>query len=121
MNKICHICALKKSSNCSDDQIVIKIKYKINIFKNSEDAPYAVLEIINKDVPFIIDSISNELKQKGFDIHLIAHPIVHLHRDKKGEFNRFEFNGDKEAVVQFHLSNKFDNKKSLNNFCSTGS
>lgn len=88
-----------------------KDEFKINIFQSSEDAPYAVLEIINNDVPFIIDSISNELKQNGYDIHLIAHPIVHLHRDKKGDFSRFEFNGDKEAIVQFHLTNKFDNQK----------
>ena len=39
-------------------------EFKVNIHKPSKNADYAVIEIINADVPFLIESIGNELKQQ---------------------------------------------------------
>lgn len=86
-------------------------QYKINIFRSSEDADYATVEIVTPDIPFLIDSIGNELKQQQCDIHLIVHPILLVERDKNGNFVKFNDSGMKETIIQFHISNWLDEAK----------
>jgi glutamate dehydrogenase len=42
------------------------------------------LAIINADMPFLVDSIGNCLSEAGLVIHLLAHPILSVHRDAEG-------------------------------------
>ncbi len=86
-------------------------EFKLNIFRSSIDADYATIEIVTADIPFLIDSLSNELKQQQCDIHLIAHPILFVERDKKGNFIKFNNSGNKETIIQFHISNWLDESK----------
>src|SRR5436305_2073271 len=34
----------------------------------------SVLDIVNDDMPFLVDSVMGELTDRGIDIHLVAHP-----------------------------------------------
>lgn len=86
-------------------------EFKVNLFQSKVSDDYVVLEVINKDVPFILDSIGNELKDNQYDIHLIVHPTFRVVRDKAGNFVSFAENGEKEAIIQIHLGNWFDEKK----------
>ncbi len=86
-------------------------QYKINIFRSSVDADYASVEIVTPDMPFLIDSLGNELKQQQCDIHLIVHPILLVERDKKGNFVKFSDSGKKETIIQFHIANWLDEDK----------
>ena len=45
---------------------------------------HTVVEIINDDMPFIVDSVSAALNQHGVTVHLIVHPILHVLRDEDG-------------------------------------
>src|SRR5882757_3615474 len=45
----------------------------------------SVIEIINDDMPFLVDSAMGELTERGLDIRLVAHPIVAAERDKSGK------------------------------------
>lgn len=86
----------------------------VELFRTSAEADYVVLQIVTNDVPFLIDSISNELKQQSLDIHLIIHPTWKVERDKNGKLIDFSEQGTKESIMQFHLGNwgdeKFDKK-----------
>lgn len=82
----------------------------VDIYRSSPEADYAVLQIVTNDVPFLIDSISNELKQQSLDIHLIIHPGWFVARDKNGKFIEFSSSGQKESIMQFHLGNWGDEK-----------
>ncbi len=86
-------------------------QYKIEFFISSVNANFASIEIITPDMPFLIDSLGNELKQQQCDIHLIVHPILHVERDSKGNFIKFSDSGNKETVIQFHIANWLDEKK----------
>lgn len=43
-----------------------------------------IIEILNDDRPFLVDSLSAELTRQGFTIRETFHPILHVARDAKG-------------------------------------
>ena len=80
----------------------------INFSKLNENQDLVVLEIITKDVPFLVESISNELKKHGITIHLIVHPAINIERKKSGEFISItKQKATKEAIMQFFITAYF--------------
>ncbi|MGA7616761.1 MAG: NAD-glutamate dehydrogenase [Thermoanaerobaculia bacterium] len=45
---------------------------------------HTVLEIVNDDMPFLVDSIAAELNLSERNIHVLIHPIVQVRRDSSG-------------------------------------
>ncbi|HEY4133792.1 MAG TPA: NAD-glutamate dehydrogenase [Alphaproteobacteria bacterium] len=45
---------------------------------------HTVVEIVNDDMPFLVDSVTGWLSQKGLGLHQVIHPIVRVVRDAKG-------------------------------------
>ena len=47
------------------------------------ESPHTVVEIVTEDLPFIVDSVSTAIVRRGYDIHLLFHPLLgeqsHLH------------------------------------------
>ncbi|MBN8530262.1 MAG: NAD-glutamate dehydrogenase [Alphaproteobacteria bacterium] len=65
-------------------------KPKIRIFTPTASqfgwtSPHTVIEMINDDQPFLVDSVSAELSRLGFSIYAIVHPILAVERDAKGK------------------------------------
>ena len=50
----------------------------------------SVLEIINDDMPFLVDSILAELSERGIDIRMIVHPVFGVARDAAGRLTAFK-------------------------------
>jgi glutamate dehydrogenase len=44
-------------------------------------SPRTVVEIVNDDMPFLVDSVTAALAGQGFTVHLVIHPILRLERD----------------------------------------
>jgi glutamate dehydrogenase len=42
---------------------------------------HTVVEILTKDMPFLVDSVTMELNRHGLTIHLIVHPVVQVRRE----------------------------------------
>jgi glutamate dehydrogenase len=49
---------------------------------------HTVVEIVSDDMPFIVDSVGNELARQGYGIHLLIHPVIRVVRDESGELMR---------------------------------
>ena len=47
-------------------------------------SPRTVVEIVNDDMPFLVDSVTSALSGQGFTVHLVIHPILRLERDGSG-------------------------------------
>ncbi len=45
---------------------------------------HTVIEIVNDDMPFLVDSVTMEIKRQGHSLHLIIHPIYAVRRDAEG-------------------------------------
>ena len=46
---------------------------------------HTVLEAVNDDMPFLVDSITGELHRRGLGIHFVIHPVMRLRRNTQGE------------------------------------
>ncbi|HSI59394.1 MAG TPA: NAD-glutamate dehydrogenase domain-containing protein, partial [Ideonella sp.] len=45
---------------------------------------HTILEIVNDDMPFLVDSVTMEVNRLGLTLHLIIHPLVAVSRDAQG-------------------------------------
>ncbi|NPC54811.1 NAD-glutamate dehydrogenase [Caenimonas soli] len=46
---------------------------------------HSVIQIVNDDMPFLVDSTTMEINRQGLTLHLIAHPIYAVERDAQGK------------------------------------
>ena len=59
--------------------------YNPEIEKHGWQSTHTVVEIVNKDMPFLVDSVSNELSRRGLGIHVVIHPVIPVQRDDSGK------------------------------------
>ncbi|HZN45994.1 MAG TPA: NAD-glutamate dehydrogenase [Ramlibacter sp.] len=45
---------------------------------------HTIVQVVNDDMPFLVDSVSLEIARQGLAIHLIVHPIFAVQRDDRG-------------------------------------
>ncbi|HXX84400.1 MAG TPA: NAD-glutamate dehydrogenase [Casimicrobiaceae bacterium] len=45
---------------------------------------HTVVEIVNDDMPFLVDSVTMEVNRRGLTLHLIVHPILAVKRSASG-------------------------------------
>ncbi len=65
---------------------------------NGWTVDHTVIEIINDDMPFLVDSITAALQKKGLTIHLIIHPVLQAQRDKQGRLLKLVTGAEKKAA-----------------------
>ena len=51
---------------------------------------HTVVEIVNDDMPFLVDSSTMEVNHQGMTLHLIVHPIFAVQRDASGTLQTLE-------------------------------
>lgn len=52
---------------------------------NGWETPHTVLQIVNDDMPFLVDSVSMALAEMGVGVHVLGHPVLHFSRDRAGK------------------------------------
>ncbi|SDQ29188.1 glutamate dehydrogenase [Pseudoxanthomonas sp. CF125] len=52
---------------------------------NGWESPHTVLQIVNDDMPFLVDSVSMALAEAGIGVHVLGHPLLRFTRDKAGK------------------------------------
>ncbi len=67
----------------------------------------SVLEIVNDDMPFLVDSVVGEINQRGLDIRLLVHPVFAVERDAAGRLTKFlaahGAGGVRESFIHLHV------------------
>ena len=58
--------------------------YNPTIEQHGWTLEHTVIEIINDDMPFLVDSVSAEINRRDRKIHLLLHPVVRVRRDHDG-------------------------------------
>ena len=56
---------------------------------------HTVVEIVNDDMPFLVDSASMEVNRQGLTLHLIVHPIFAIERDANGTLKALDLRENK--------------------------
>src|SRR5215216_712218 len=68
----------------------------------------SVLEIVNDDMPFLLDSVLGELNEQGIEVRLVVHPVFAVERDPDGVLRSFRGEGVpsatsiRESVIHIH-------------------
>src|SRR5712691_5859828 len=52
---------------------------------NGWSLEHTVLEVVNDDMPFLVDSVTAEVTRRERKIHLLLHPILRVVRGKNGK------------------------------------
>jgi glutamate dehydrogenase len=67
----------------------------------------SVLEIVNDDMPFLVDSVVGELNSRGLEIRSFFHPVFLVRRDAAGRLIEFEASqaadARRESFIHFHI------------------
>ena len=93
--------ALKLVHRKDPDEIRVRAtnpRYDTDGWESSRTA----LEISMSDRPFIVDSISHELKRQGLDLQYLVHPIIKVQRESDGTLIK-ELNPDKGVPEVYEL------------------
>jgi glutamate dehydrogenase len=74
------------------------------------DSSHSVVEIVNDDMPFLVDSVTAELRNLEADVQLLTHPILQTERDAEGRLvaihsiGEGEDGGLRESFMQVQVS-----------------
>lgn len=68
----------------------------------------SLLEVINDDMPFLVDSVLSELSRQGLTVRLVAHPVVTVERGKSNELSAYgpahvSAAGKRESFIHVHI------------------
>ena len=66
------------------------------------ESPHTVLQIVNDDMPFLVDSVSMALADMGIGVHVLGHPIIQIGRDRAGRLTGVG-EGDAESVMHLEI------------------
>ncbi len=64
------------------------------------ESPHTVLQIVNDDMPFLVDSVKMALAERGIGVHVLGHPVVRIVRDRSGRLTTV---GEGEIESMMHL------------------
>jgi len=83
------------------------------------ESTHTVVEIVNDDMPFLVDSVTMEVNRQGLTLHLIIHPVMKTKRDEKGGLSEVLSresgeSGAFEAVMHVEVDRQTDPQKLVN-------
>lgn len=85
----------------------------VNFVRLTKDV--MVIEIITSELPFLVESIRNEIKKHAVDLMLVVHRSLRVERKKDGSLEHFSISkNSNECVMQFFVSNTFDEDYQVN-------
>ncbi|HEY6980366.1 NAD-glutamate dehydrogenase [Reyranella sp.] len=65
---------------------VAKVRvFNPTIVDHGFESRHTIVQIVNDDMPFLVDSISNEFNRREIAVHLLAHPVMGARRDLDGD------------------------------------
>jgi glutamate dehydrogenase len=73
---------------------------------------HTVVEIVNDDMPFLVDSVNGALADLDLEVHVVIHPVVAVERDAKGALTRLlpadGEGGAAESVMHVEVTRQTD-------------
>lgn len=67
------------------------------------DSAHTVVQIVNDDMPFLVDSVSMALALSQVSLHVLLHPVVHLQRDPGGHSLGLDPRADGESLMHLEI------------------
>jgi len=77
--------------------------YDPSVERHGYAAHYSVVEIVNDDMPFLVDSVTVEITRRELAIRLLAHPVISARRDAAGLLVTLGGDGGRESVMRIEI------------------
>ena len=61
---------------------------------------HTIVQVVNDDMPFLVDSVTMALAEQGIGVHVLGHPVMAVQRDKAGKLLKL---GEGAAESFMHL------------------
>ncbi|MFC5474720.1 NAD-glutamate dehydrogenase [Paraherbaspirillum soli] len=72
--------------------------YNPHIDEHGWESAHTVIEIVNDDMPFLVDSVTTEINHLGLTLHAVIHPIFRVWRDAAGQVVKIRRPSDDSAA-----------------------
>src|SRR5688572_14835519 len=77
-------------------------------------SPHTVIEMVNDDMPFLVDSVTMEVNRQGYAVHLLNHPLFATQRDKAHMLTALGPSGgegQQESLIHLEVDRELDPAK----------
>jgi len=85
--------------------------YNPRLEEHGWTSPHTVIEIVNDDMPFLVDSITMEVNRQGHTLDLFIHPLFRTRRDKENHLEALvgkEAGGRQESFIHVEVDRETD-------------
>jgi len=90
-------------------ELLIRV-YNPTVEVEGWESPHTIVEVVNDDMPFLVDTGALTLSELGLGIHLIIHPVISVERDGSGRlmklYEKAGEEGSGESVIQFQVDRR---------------
>jgi len=76
--------------------------------KDGWECQHTVIEMVNEDRPFLVDTTSQTLQELNLGIHLIVHPMLNLVRDSQGKLETISPEATSETTTESFIQVQVD-------------
>jgi glutamate dehydrogenase len=79
--------------------------------KQGYESVYTIVEMVNDDMPFLVDSVSAAITRHGLAIHITVHPVLRVERDARGRIKDVLNDsgaGTNESFIRFNVDKETD-------------
>ena len=77
--------------------------YNPRLEENGWRSVHTVIEIVNDDMPFLVDSVTAELNRMDPTVHLVVHPVAYVKRDGQGKLVKPLEKGEADATAESYM------------------
>lgn len=75
-------------------------------------SPYTFVELVNDDMPFLVNSVTAAINRRKLTVHITVHPIIRLVRDGRGQVQDVvdldSTKGNRESFIRFAVDRETD-------------
>ncbi len=82
---------------------LLQIRAPTTLREHGYLSPHTVIEMVNDDMPFLVDSIGMALAQRALTLHFLVHPIFDVSRDARGKVLGLHERGHESALKKPRL------------------
>lgn len=103
--------------NRTPGQAKIRIYSEKREIKGHHPLSQMIVEIVNDNMPFIVDSVIGAINSLGYSTHLVIHPVMKVERDKTHTLTAVlthpqeEHNGSYESLIHCEILGSFSSEK----------
>ena len=93
---------------------------RLRIFNATEaehgySSNYTFIEIVNDDMPFLVNSLAAAINRHDLNVHITVHPIIRVHRDSEGNLESIckpgDESGQPESFIRLAIDKETDAKR----------